>query len=366
MRNKAVRQRPPSVATVAKAAGVSPMTVSRALKGNPAVAEATRLKVEAAARRLKYTSNLLVNGVMRGQTRTIGLIVSPKGLYYPELISGVHDELALHDYSVILSCDPEQVHPATPGVQRAHVLRLIQRRVEGIIIRTADETSAGLDEVKDILSRGVPCVMVDAAPRAANLPSVLTDSADGGRQAGIVAQELGHRHLGIISGPKHLPASQERVGGFLQAFRDSRKRYTVAEARAVEWHFPIGLALELLTNTPRPTVIFCASDLAAPAVYEAAARMRLQIPQDVSVIGFGNLAIAEVMNPALTTIEQFPEKIGRIAARVLLDSIRAPRAATNRCAPQTVRPELVMRRSLAAPSQDWQTTKPRQPGRGSS
>lgn len=325
------------------------MTVSRALKGNPAVAEATRLKVEAAARQLKYTPNLLVNGVMRGQTRTIGLIVSPKGLYYPDLISGVHDELALHDYSVILSCDPEQVHPATPGVQRAHVLRLMERRVEGVIIRTADEALAGLHEVKDILSRGIPCVMVDGLPRDANLPCVLTDNVDGGRQAGIVAQELGHRCLGIISGPRHLPASEERLRGFLQPFRESRKRFTMAEARAIEWQFPIGLALELLTHHPRPTVIFCASDLAAPAVYEAAARLGLNVPKDVSVIGFGNLAIASVMSPALTTIEQFPEKIGRIAARSLLDVIRAPRAATKKFAPQRVRPELVMRGSLAAP-----------------
>jgi len=112
----------------------------------------------------------------------------------------------------------------------------------------------------------------------------------------------------------------------------------------VDWTFPVSDALKLLTAEPRPTVVFCVSDEAAPSVYQAAGLLGLKIPEDLSVIGFGNLPIAEVMQPALTSVEQFPELVESTAAGLLLKAIKTSGAAPK--VTKRIATEMVIRASL--------------------
>jgi len=338
--------KPPNIASIAEAAGVSPMTVSRALKDHPSVAEQTRIKIQAIARQMNYVPNLLVGGIMWGRTRTIGLIISP-GRYYSSVIRGVHDELALHNYAMILSCDSDPISKPVPAIHEAHVRRLVERRVDGIILRLPDST-APADYLEELRDRNIPLVLLDQPLADKRLPVVESENFDGARQIGVVAWEMGHRHLAFVGGPSHLTQGQERLRGFMSPFKESGDPFHVHKISAVDWAFSVGVGLDILTRNPRPTVVFCVADDAAPAIYEAASRLRLRIPEDVSVVGFGNLDICRVMTPPLASVEQFPQDVGRVAARTLLDILRF--SSSDKKVPQQVHrmpTEFILRGSMA-------------------
>lgn len=330
--------RPASLAEIAAEAGVSAMTVSRALSGHPAVAAATRERIGQIAKRRHYRPNLLVSGILKGRTRTVGVIASLKGLYYPRVVAGIHDELADRSYGMLLSCDIDPVVVADTQAQLAHIHRLVERRVDGIILRLADE-AAPEHHFAEIEEACIPVVLLDRPFSHKKTCFVSSDNAQGAREAGMLAIERGHRVAAYLGGPESVAASKERGCGLRQAFEEGKIRPGLVEFYPADWTFPVSDALKLLSVDPRPTVVFCVSDEAAPSVYEAAALLDLKIPGDLSVIGFGNLPISAVMQPPLTSVEQFPEKVGRAAANLLLKAIEAKGAArqvTKRIATQVV------------------------------
>jgi len=330
--------RPASLAEIAAEAGVSAMTVSRALSGHPAVAAATRERIGQIAKRRHYRPNLLVSGILKGRTRTVGVIASLKGLYYPRVVAGIHDELADRSYGMLLSCDIDPVVAADTQAQLSHIHRLVERRVDGIILRLADE-AAPEHHFAEIEEACIPVVLLDRPFSHKKTCFVSSDNAQGAREAGMLAIECGHRVAAYLGGPESVAASKERGSGLRQAFEEGKIRPGLVEFYPADWTFPVSDALKLLSFDPRPTVVFCVSDEAAPSVYEAAALLDLKIPGDLSVIGFGNLPISAVMHPPLTSVEQFPEKVGRTAANLLLKAIEAKGAArqvTKRIATQVV------------------------------
>jgi len=341
--NTRTKNYPTSLAQIAAEAGVSAMTVSRALSGHPAVAAATRERIKVIAKRRYYRPNLLVAGILKGKTRTVGVIASLKGLYYPRVIAGIHDELAAHSYGMLVSCDTDPVVNADTEVQLAHIHRLVERRVAGIIIRLADE-AAPEQFFAEIEEACIPVVLVDRPFSHKKTCFVSSADLDGARSAGFAAIERGHRAAAYLGGPSNLTVSIQRGLGLRQAFKEADVSPGLAEFYAADWTFPVDDALKLLTARPRPTVVFCVSDEAAHSVYQAARFLRLRIPEDLSVVGFGNLPIAPVMQPPLATVEQSPELVGRAAARLVLAAIKAdepsPRT-TKRIATQ-----LVLRDSL--------------------
>ena len=324
------------------------MTVSRVLSGRPNVAAATRTCIQSIARQHNYRPNLLVSGILKGTTKTVGVIASLDGLYYPRVIAGIHDALAAQSYGMLLSCDTDPVVAVEPEKQLAHIHRLVERRVDGIIMRLADEASPEtyLDEAE---RAGVPVVLVDRPLFHKKIAFVCSADLSGARKAGLVAIAQGHRAAAYLGGPASVVASCERGRGLRQAFQGSHIRSGLVEVYAENWTFPLDLTIKLLQQSPRPTVVFCVSDDAAPSVYAAAKLLGLRIPEDLSVVGFGNLPIAEVMQPALTTVEQFPREVGRVAAKLLLEALARGKdlpAGTKRVAT-----EMVLRHSLGpAPS----------------
>lgn len=339
---------PSSLAKIALEAGVSAMTVSRVLSGRPHVAAATRTRIETIARQHNYRPNLLVSGILKGTTKTVGVIASLDGLYYPRVIAGIHDELAAHSYGMLLSCDTDPVVAVEPEKQLAHIHRLVERRVDGIIMRLTDDAAPEtyLDEAE---RARVPVVLVDRPLPHKKIAFVCSADSAGARKAGLLAITQGHCAAAYLGGPASVVASRERGQGLRRAFHERNVRPGLIEAYAENWTFPLDLAVKLLQKSPRPTVIFCVSDDAAPSVYAAAKLLRLRIPQDLSVVGFGNLPIAEVMQPSLTSVEQFPREVGRAAAQLLLEALakggEVPRVT------KRVATEIVLRDSLGpAPS----------------
>ena len=311
-----------NLAEIASQAGVSAMTVSRSLNGHPAVAPKTRARVQEIARLRNYRPNLLVSGILKGKTRTVGVIASLEGLYYPRVITGIHNELAANGYGLLLSCDVDPIVTPNLEEQLVHIHRLVERRVDGIILRLADD-AAPENYLREIEQAQIPVVMLDRPfpHRREHFHLVSSQNFEGAREAANMAIQYGHRIAGYLGAHSSVVPSMERCAGLRQAFVDNDLTPNLVEVYAENWNFPREFAFRLLQANPRPTVVFCVSDDAAPSIYAAAQILKLRIPEDLSVVGFGNLPL--VMNPPLTSVEQFPKEVGRTAARLLLDDLTA-------------------------------------------
>lgn len=339
-----------SLAMIALEAGVSAQTVSRVMSGHESVAPATRKRIEEIAKARNYRRNLLVSGILKGQTKTVGVIASLEGRYYPQVITGIHDELAANSYGLLLSCDTDPV--VTPDLEKQliHIHRLVERRVDGIILRLADD-AAPENYLREIELAQIPVVMIDRPfpHQREHFHFVSSQNFEGAREAANMAIQNGHRIAGYLGAHHSVVSSMERCAGLRQAFVDNGLTPNLLEVYAENWNFPQKYAVSLLQKNPRPTVIFCVSDDAAPSIYDAARLLNLRIPEDLSVVGFGNLQL--VMKPPLTSVEQFPKEVGRTAARLLLDDL----AATRKILPiiRRVETRLIQRQSLGQAPEVW-------------
>lgn len=314
----------PTQANIARLAGVSRPTVSLVLSGEPGPSADTQHKVLAVAKRLGYRPNLLVRGMKSGRSQSIGLVVPPIDSYWSEVLYGLHDELVGAEYSPILTWahhstireanfSSSHVSDNAPQDGLKVIYQLLDRRVDAVILWPP---FALLYEqhIHELLKRQVPVVTIDHdLPRSFRADSVSANDRAGGKLAATHLLGLGHRRLGHLTGYLKDSWARDRRDGFVQAVQSAPgTKCEVVEldsgSNAEE------MALELLRRKQRPTAIFAATDKIAAGVYAAAARLKLSIPQDLSVIGFADLSFSAALSPALTTIRPDSYKIGRLAA----------------------------------------------------
>ncbi len=330
---------------IADATGLALATVSRILRGRDQCSEATRQRVLTVAEQLKYRPNLLVQGLQTGRTRTIGVLMQVRE-FPARIIEGIHDELVAADHVPIILWPRIVYSPDEPTNDLEQLHRLIDRRVDAVILYPADDRVAD-DYLHEVWDRGLPLVTVDRELEHTHADFVGTDDRLGGRLAAEHLLDLGHRHFGIVAGPPQVTTARHRQEGFAAAVA------TCPDATLHVVHdssYTVGYpaALELLRQFPRPTALFADNDYQAEGVYRAAADMQLHIPHDLSVVGFADLRHAPYLQPPLTTLRQFPEQIGQRAARLVLDRLDGelsdPAPQRHRLAPQ-----LIVRHSTAKP-----------------
>jgi LacI family transcriptional regulator len=333
---------------VAETAGVSIATVSRVLNkaGGSAFTHQTAGHVKAVATDLGYRPNLLMRGVAGRSTRTVGVMI-PLGMYYVHVVEGVHDGLEEADYAMILTSKRVYVPSPESEDERKAMHRLLDRRVDGIILRPTHDGVSDL-YFEEVWKRGIPMVAVDRELLGVHCDYVGTDNVAAGRIAAEHLLSLGHRQLAHLAGPPTVSVVRDRRKGFEDAVAAFGGAYCVTvETTESAAHQRDSIA-GLLARTPRPTGLFAMNDTLAEAVYAVAAEQGLTIPDDLSIVGCGNLPPSQYLVPSLTSFEQTPHAIGRQAARFLLERLRSTEKEK---APRQVRlmPELVVRKSTAAP-----------------
>ena len=329
-------------AEIARRANVSRTAVSFALNGTGRLDPVTRQRILAIAEELGYRPNLLVRGIQTGRTQTVGVMIRADSEFFGKMLTGVQDALAEADYvSIAVS-----VVPSRSETEQIH--RLIDRRVDGVILRplTGDVSDEYLREVWD---RDIPMVTVDTeVPQTQHVDFAGTDDALGGRLAAEHLVGLGHRRLGMLVRPGRHQTPHVRQEGFERAVAKVEDAHC-ATARAARARGAAEAALALLHQAPRPTAVFVPDDRLAIGVYEAAGRLRLAIPEDLSVVGFADLSFAACLQPPLTTLRQDPCGIGRAAAALLLKRIRGAVVTADPCRVR-LEPELIVRSSTAPPA----------------
>lgn len=310
-----------TIKDIAKLAGVSVTTVSRALNGYSDVNEKTRQKIKAVAEELHYSPNLLARSLVMKKTKTIGLLVSgmqiegSKDNFTYEVLCGLNDCAGERGYDLILFSTNSELQR-----QKTYNQLCQERKVDGVILQ-----GIKIDDpyLKEVVESDIPCVLVDIPIESESVGFVTTDNCAGAKTAVDHMIGLGHRNIGMINGHEKAFVSQQRLEGYRQALTEAQISFRadyVADGSFVESEAEVQ-AEQMLTNHPEITAIFCASDLMALGTMKAARKLGRQIPDDLSVAGFDDIMLASYSSPPLTTISQNRYMMGYEAAVLLIEML---------------------------------------------
>jgi DNA-binding LacI/PurR family transcriptional regulator len=330
----------PTIYDVARLAGVSTATVSRALNGTGQIAPATLATIEAAVEELGYRPNTIARSLVTKSTQTIALLLPDiTNPFYAALVSGIQQSALSHGRTMLLCTtegDPER---------EEHYLRVLQaKQVDGALV---DGLVLPPDRIARFVEEGFPIVCLDRDIDARSIPLVQVDNRAGGRLATEHLIELGHIRVAHVTGAGELGISDERLAGYRDALTAARIEpdfELVAEGRFTEegGHHA---AKALLERHPDLTAIFAANDLSALGVLNAVAETGRSVPADVSVVGFDDLRLAAYTSPPLTTVRQPGVEIARLATEILIGLTEGKQAERMR---HLLEPELVVRGSTRA------------------
>lgn len=328
-----------TVRDVAARAGVSVTTVSHVINGTRRVSDNTKANVERAIRALSYRSNLLARGLRSRRTSTLGMVMPDiSNPFFSEIGRAIEDIGYKLGYSVVL-CD------SYGSIQREinYVNVLLAKRVDGLLVISTGDNA----KVLDLAERGgVPIVVVDRDVNRPTVDTVLLDNKLGGALAARHLLGLGHRRVACIAGPSDVASNAQRVAGFLGAIHQCRHACCVKIVRG-DFNFQRAARAtnELLKDGRQFTAIFATNDIMAVAAIAVLRRAGIDVPIDVSIVGFDNIPIVNEMYPAVTTIGQPVKDLANAAVTALLARVSDHSRRPSRV---VLKPVLVTRESTAA------------------
>ena len=336
----------PTISDVARAANCSPMTVSRVINGERSVREETREAVLDAIKRLNYSPNRAARSLAgAAQMRIALLYANPSASYLSELLMGALEQASLSDVHLVVErCEFD-------NDEFAVIRRLIDAGIEGFVLPSplCDEQPL-LDMLTEL---GVLAVAVGPGRAPEHHSAVMIDEYQAAYDMTRHIVGLGHRHIGFIIGNPHQSASAQRLEGYRDAMAAARLEVPPECVAQGLFSYRSGLdaAERLLSRGEAPSAIFASNDDMAAATVAVAHRRHLDVPADISVVGFDDTAIASTIWPELTTIRQPIGEMSRRAVELLSKELRA-RQKGERFKPThlTLDYELIRRDSDAAPS----------------
>jgi LacI family transcriptional regulator len=329
---------------VAEAAGVHFSTVSRAL--NPATRG--RVKPQIAARvlqtaeQLGYRTNALASSLRTRRSYVVGMVVPDiTSLLFPPILEGVEATLLKEGYMTIVANSAND-----PARHRRILSGMIERQVDGLILATATLQPPALD---DGVEARAPIVLINRTDEAGRAPAVVNDDIRGIGLAVRHLAALGHRRIAHIAGPRWLSTGLMRMRGFNLAMSElspADAKPPAIEAEAFTREAGRAACAALMASHPEITAIVAANDLLALGCYDAFAERGISCPGDISITGYNDAPFVDMVSPPLTTVRIKQHEMGVEAARLLLARMNGQEIAAD----VLLRPELVQRRSTAAPS----------------
>ncbi len=292
---------------VAAAAGVSVATVSKAMNNRYGIAPETMARVLKVVEQLGYESSLVASSMRSRRTGVIGVLVADFEPFSAEILKGVGAELRDSHYDLLAYAGSRQGEGA--GWERRSLQRLSGTLIDGAIMVTPTVVSASAD---------IPIVAIDPHTGRADLPTVESDSFSGAREATQYLIDLGHTRIGFIGGRADLRSAALRDAGYRRALADAGIAFDPSLVQSGTYQREREPALALLRSPRPPTAVFAANDLSGIALLSAAAELGLDVPGDLSVIGFDDIPEASQMTPQLSTIHQPMQSLGAAAARMVV------------------------------------------------
>jgi LacI family transcriptional regulator len=297
--------------------GVSLMTVSKALRNHSDVAEETRHRVLRRARELKYQPNLTARGLASRRTFLIGLIVPDMmHSFFAEVAKGVGDELEPQGYQILISNSGERLDRELQQIRS-----LIGRSVDGLIIASAADRAS--PQFMEALAASARYVLIDRTIAGLNANYVGVDNEEIGYLATSHLIEQGCTRVAHIRGPA-ISTGTGRLCGYRRALESHGLAASTEYTSGGEYEDSAGYSAmrRLLALEPRPDGVFCYNDPVAAGAIKAILEAGLKVPQDVAVIGAGNVHYSDLLRVPLSTIDQSSSLIGQTAAELLMDAMR--------------------------------------------
>ena len=331
---------PVTIDDIAKAAGVNPATVSRALRGVPGkVSAAKRAEIEAIARDLGYTPNVMAASLRTKRTNIAAIVVPDlANPMFAPLVKGLEQELRSHDMLALITQPPEGKE------ERAELIRaLAMRQVCGLLILAAEQDDAMLDVARQ---HNIPTVLVNRGSGDRRFSSVVNDDHESVRLVLAHLHGLGHRRIAHIAGPSFLSTGLARKKAFVelaQPLCDSPLPIVEAKAFTREEGLQAGRQL-LDLGAGAFTAVFASNDLLALGMMDAARERGLVVPQDLSVVGHNDMPFVDIVQPPLTTVHMPIVEMSRQAAQMFWEQVREEAKPTTT---RILQPSLVVRQSTA-------------------
>lgn len=330
-----------TIKDIAKLAGVSHTTVSRALNDSPLIKPDTKKKIKKIAAELHYVPNFNAKSLVNQKSYTIGVFFSSishgtSSSFLVDVIKGINSVLD-ENYSI-----------AVNGIDTlVHFDKIIPQRFDGIIVLSQSDTDNAF--IYYIQQTGIPMVVLNRQLDDPAIPNVSANDQQGAEKAVDEAIKLGHKRLGYINGKNSFRSSAERKQGFLNSLLKAnvtvRPDYLVDGDYSMESGF--AKMNQLLTLSDPPSIVFCANDDMAIGALKACFSKNKKVPADISIIGFDDISFAQYSTPALTTIHKPIDIISNIGMQKLIALINGEKLKETQILVDT---HLVKRESLSYPS----------------
>jgi DNA-binding LacI/PurR family transcriptional regulator len=326
---------------IARLANVSTATVSRAINRIPTVDPVLARRIRKVVEKEGYFPNTNARALVRGHSRSLGLIVSEiTNPFFPEIVQTFAKLGVQHDYEILLSSIDHD-----PRLLEATARQMIERRVGGVAILTFGDE---LPLIDSLTAQNVPVFVVDADSSRPLLKSVQIDYEHGIRQAVQHLAALGHKRIAFIGGPPDLKTATMRRSAVEKCMQEIGlellPKLFVDGDHSIEAGMKALCALAAMPD--RPSAVLCSNDMTAIGVMRAAFDLCLNIPHDLSVVGFDDIRLAQFMAPPLTTVQMSQTEIAQLSFSALLDSLEPTRYGTGRQA-YSMKTNLVLRQSTA-------------------
>lgn len=303
---------------IAKALNITAATVSRALNDNPRISKNTRRLVLATAAKMNYKQNRLALALKSGKSKNVGVIVPYINRnFFSSVIRGIEDELYPKGYHVIISQTHEDKERELKIIQN-----LLNAQVDGILLSTS-YTSEEKDKLDPVLKKSTPFIFFDRKPSISDISSVTIDDYQGGYDATKHLIDQGCKRIAHFYVSNGLELYKNRLQGYKNALLENGLEFKPEYVIPLKSDIEAGMeAAKALMNLPvPPDAIFSSTDNGLLGAVKYLQDLSIKIPEDFCVVGFSNEPFTQFMNPSISSIDQSPVEMGRMAAKVFLEQM---------------------------------------------
>ena len=326
-----------TIKDIARELGVSPSTVSRALKNNPDISQETRDLIHKYAKEHNYKPNALALNLRTSRSNTIGVIV-PQLIhhFFSCVLSGIEETAAKAGYNILIAQSNERYDQEVKIVHS-----FLAGHVCGVITSLAKDTS-NYDHYLELIENNIPIVFYDRICPNINTGRVVVDDYAGSFAAVEYMIQTGCKRIFFYSADIHLEISKNRKNGYLDAMRKYKIPVDDSMIKLCDTReYAIAITSDILEKEDRPDGFFAINDETASGILYACKLMGFRVPEEISICGFTDGAIAQNTDPKLTTVEQHGEEVGKSAIHLLIDKIE--NEESNKSSNKIVRTNLVVR-----------------------